>query len=278
MIKLFATKIDYKIPQELKQYVIAIIQGESEATIDVIYPVFPTGFPLVINIYNDIPTLHINNQIIYPKSRLQIAGQIYNADVNIEVKGIFGQIGLVLYPSAPYYLFHKMGDSFLNRWCNLENCSPLSLKNIHNDLSDCQTPLDRVSILLEFVKLLHSNRLPEIEWLDKTLHKVYSLGGKISQENLAEKAEISLRHFRRKFKEIIGVSPKYFCKVIQLNTVFEMLSANDTEKLHHLALDCGYYDQAHFINDFKKLIGNSPVNFLNGEHSYVKTYLGRSGV
>jgi len=278
MIKSFATKLDYKIPQELQQYVIAIIHGESEDTIDVIYPVFPTGFPLVINIYNDIPTLHINNQVIHPNSRLQIAGQIYNTEVNIEIKGTFGQIGLVLYPSAPYYLFHKMGDSFLNRWCNLESSSPLSIKNLSNDLSNCQTPLDRVSILLEFVKLLHSNRLPEIEWLDKTLHKIYSLGGKISQENLAEKAEISLRHFRRKFKDVIGVSPKYFCKVIQLNTVFEMLSANDTEKLHHLALDCGYYDQAHFINDFKKLIGKSPVNFLTGEHSYVKTYLGRSGV
>ncbi len=278
MMKSFATKLDYKIPEELQQYVVAVIQGESEANIDVIYPVFPTGFPLMINIYNDIPTLHINNEIICPNSRLQVAGQIYNANVTIEIKGVFGQIGLVFYPSAPYYLFHKLGGSFLNRWCDLETSSPVSIKTLHNDLSNCQIPLDRVSMLLEFVNSLHNNRLPEIEWLDKALFKIYSLGGKISQENLAEHAKISLRHFRRKFKEIIGVSPKYFCKVIQLNTVFEMLSTNDTEKLHQLALDCGYYDQAHFIKDFKKLIDNSPVNFLNGEHSYVKTYLGRAGV
>ena len=278
MIKSFAAKIDYKVPQELQQYVIAIIQGESESIIDVTYPVFPTGFPLMINIYNDIPTLHINNQIIHPNSRLQVAGQIYNAEVKIEIKGVFGQIGLVLYPSAPYYLFHKMGDSFLNRWCDLEKTSPICIKELHSNLSDCQIPIDRVSILLEFIKLLHNNRLPEIEWLDKALLKIYSLGGKISQENLADHSKVSLRHFRRKFKEVIGVSPKYFCKVIQLNAVFELLSVNDTEKLHHLAIDCGYYDQAHFINDFKKLIGESPVNFLNGKHSYVKTYLGRAGV
>ncbi len=278
MIKSFATKLDYKIPQELQQYVVAIIQGESEGTIDAIYPVFPTGFPFVINIYNDIPTIHINNQIIQPDSRLQVAGQIYNVKAGIEIKGAFGQIGLVFYPSAPYYLFHKMGSSFLNKWCDLESSSPLSIKNLNNDLSDCQTPIERVPILLEFVKLLHSNRLPEIKWLDKTLLKIYSLGGKVSQENLAEKAEISLRHFRRKFKEVIGVPPKYFCKVVQLNTIFEMLNGGNTEKLHHLALDCGYYDQAHFINHFKKLIGHSPNSFLNGKHAYIKTYLDSAGV
>jgi len=68
------------------------------------------------------------------------------------------------------------------------------------------------------------------------------------------------RHFRRIFKKVIGVAPKYFCKVIQLNTVFDMLSTSATEKLHHLALDCGYYDQSHFINDFNRLIGESPEN------------------
>ena len=92
---------------------------------------------------------------------------------------------------------------------------------------------------------------------------------------MSDQAEISLRHFRRKFKEIIGVSPKYFCKIIQLNTVFEMLNSSDIEKTHHLALDCGYFDQAHFIRDFKKMIGSSPRKFLEGNYSFVKEYMGR---
>lgn len=69
--------------------------------------------------------------------------------------------------------------------------------------------------------------------------------------------------------------PKYYCKVIQINTFFELLNSPAKEKLHHLALDCGYYDQSHFIRDFIKFIGESPEKFLNGNHAYIKTYLGR---
>ena len=70
------------------------------------------------------------------------------------------------------------------------------------------------------------------------------------------------------------MSPKYFCKVIQINFNFELLRTSNTEKLHHLALDCGYYDQAHFINDFNRFIGESPTKFLRGQHGFVKSYSG----
>jgi|TARA_B110000259_G_C13969679_1_gene384177 AraC-like DNA-binding protein len=45
--------------------------------------------------------------------------------------------------------------------------------------------------------------------------------------------------------------------------------------LHSFGLDCGYFDHAHFIREFKKMIGESPKQFLNGNHSFVKEYMGR---
>ena len=276
MKKNFAKKLDFEIPLELQDYIITAIQGESEAIIHTSYPVHPNGFPLVIHVYNDMPIVHINDVAMHPQSRLQIAGQIQDVDVTMEIKGLFGQIGFLLYPSTPYYLFHKSGDYFLNTWRDFEKSVPIPLNDLNKDLSDATTPLGKIPPLLDFFKLLLDNRLPAIPWIDDALRQIYQLGGKITQETIAEQSGVSLRHFRRKFKEVVGVSPKYFCKVIQLNVVFELLNASDEEKLHHLALDCGYYDQAHFINDFKRLIGQSPRNFLNGEHSYVKTYMGRA--
>lgn len=276
MRKNFAKKLDFEIPLELRDYIVTVIQGESEVIINTSYPVHPNGFPLIINVYNDFPIVHVDNLKIHPESRLQIAGQIQDVDVTMEIKGIFGQMGFLLYPSTLYYLFHKSGDYFLNTWRDFEKAAPIPLNNLYEDLSDAASPLNRVPVLLDFFKSLLDKRLPAISWIDNALHQIYALGGKITQEALAEQSGVSLRHFRRKFKEVVGVSPKYFCKVIQLNAVFELLNVSDEEKLHHLALDCGYYDQAHFINDFKRLIGQSPRNFLNGEHSYVKTYMGRA--
>ncbi len=90
----------------MQSFVITAIQGESESIIHTSYPAYPTGFPLIINIYNDLPILHINDLTIKPKSRLNITGQIHDANININ--GKFGQIGIVLHPTAPYYLFHKL--------------------------------------------------------------------------------------------------------------------------------------------------------------------------
>jgi len=276
MKKSFATKLSYEIPQELSKYVVGIIEGKSEYKLDTIYPVYAIGHPLMIYVYESMPIISVNGVETKPSSRVQIAGQIFDADITMKLQGKFGQIGLILHPLTTYYLFHKPGAYFLNKWSNFQNSLPIATNDdLHLALSACKTTDDRVKTLLEVLKSLLETKLPEIQWLENAIKKIYSLGGNITQEELSNRLDISLRHFRRKFKEVVGISPKFFCKVIQLNTVFEMLNTSDTERLHHLALDCGYYDQAHFIHDFEKMIGSSPRNFLEGNYSFVKEYMGR---
>jgi len=138
MIKTFAKKLDYNIPKELQQYIVTAIQGESDIDIHITYPVLPNGFPLVINIYNDIPTLNINGNKVYPKTKLHLAGQIFEANCSIEVKGKFGQVGFVLAPATPYYLFHKTGEYSLNKWKDFKTTSPIDVGTLYEDLDNCK--------------------------------------------------------------------------------------------------------------------------------------------
>src|SRR5690606_4774085 len=167
------------------------------------------------------------------------------------------------------------GDYFLNGSISFDEVFPLDSDNLLRKLSHCEILQERADLLMGFLSNLEKNKLPPINWLDTSLATIFGRNGKISQAELLEKIGLGTRHFRRKFKEIIGVPPKYYCKVVQLNTIFELLRNSEAEKLHHLALDCGYYDQAHFINDFNRLIGESPEKFLHGKHAFVKTYLGQ---
>lgn len=275
MIKDFAKKIDYPIPEKLQGFVAAFILGETKEPGHFNIPIFPTGFPLLVHIYGDKPTFSIDGEPYQTRSRLVVAGQICNAHINFELKGIFGQVGVILYPTALYYLFHKAGENFNNMWTDFENASPVASSKLTLELKDCSSITQRISLLLNFLEHLADKRLPAIDWLENSVLKIFSEGGKIGQNELIENSGVSSRHFRRVFKKAIGVSPKYFCKVIQLNTVFELLNNSETEKMHHLALECGYFDQAHFIHDFQRMIGVSPTHFLNGEHAYIKTYMGR---
>lgn len=275
MIKNYAEEFDFPIPAELRQYVFASIIGETIAPIQITFPVHPIGFPLLVFIYNAIPKVRINGQRQALNTRLTINGQIDKADIEIEINGKFGQIGLVLSPTATYYLFHRPGIHFSNRCRNFETALSMDCKSLTDRLPQCETSEERLHILLEILAALSKNRLPPLNWLDASVGAILSKNGKISQTELTEISGIGPRHFRRKFKEIIGITPKYFCKVIQLNTIFEHLKSCNADELHRLALDCGYYDQSHFINDFNRLIGSSPGHFLSGEHAYVQTYLGR---
>ncbi|MEP6262770.1 MAG: helix-turn-helix domain-containing protein [Gillisia sp.] len=277
MIKNFAAKIEYQVPFELQDLVVGFIQGTSEKEVRVVIPLYPSGYSILFNIFGVQPYLTINGQKQKPASRLVIAGQICNANINFHINGILGQIGVVLYPTASYYLFHKTGDAFLNSWCSMQESSPLDTQGLLQNLDVENTIEERLIYIIDFLILLEKQRLPAICWLEDSLVKIFAKNGNVSQHELVIDSEVTARHYRRIFKKVIGVSPKYYCKIIQLATVFELLNNSEEEKIHHLALDCGYYDQSHFINDFQKLIGKTPENFLNGEHSYLKTFMGRKG-
>lgn len=273
-MKLFE-KIDYEVPITLREFVMAVVQGESSSTIQATLPAPPTGFPLLIYVYNDFPTFHIEGRTFVPEARLNVAGQINCSGAKMEIDGLFGQVGLVLHPMAPYYLFHTPGISTLNGWKGLLDVLPTNRKKYFASISKDMKPLHIISQILEALQHLLQHRITPVEWLDNSLSDIFKHNGAISLKDLADKNDVSERHFRRKFKEIVGVPPKYYCKVIQLNSVFEIIKSNSSEKLHALALDYGYYDQAHFINDFNRLMGESPLNFLTGQFEHLKSYLGR---
>ncbi len=275
MIKHFAKKVEYEIPEKLERIIVAIISGKSDKEIDLTVPIFATGFPLVVNIYGDKPTFTIDDKPYTTASNLVVAGQIYKSKIIFTQTGIFGNLGIVLHPMAPYYLFHKPGAFFNNMWTGFRNSSPTCCSKLMEELSTCTTNKDRIHLILEFLIQLEQDRLPAIPWLETSINLILLKDGQINQEELIDKAGISIRHFRRVFKNVIGVPPKYFCKVIQLNTVFQLLSESSSDKMHLLALDCGYYDQAHFIKDFNKFIGDTPENFLQGDQAFLKEYMGR---
>jgi AraC-like DNA-binding protein len=77
-------------------------------------------------------------------------------------------------------------------------------------------------------------------------------------------AEISLsqRHFIRVFHEQIGLTPKAFCRVRRFQRILETVHGAQEVDWADVALVCGYYDQAHFIHDFREFSGLTPTQYL----------------
>jgi AraC-like DNA-binding protein len=84
--------------------------------------------------------------------------------------------------------------------------------------------------------------------------------GAILKEDLSKR-----RQLERKFFKQVGLSPKQLGKVIRLQTALKMLIHDKAGSLTKIAYESEYYDQAHFIKDFKEFTGINPAAFLSTE-------------
>ena len=73
-----------------------------------------------------------------------------------------------------------------------------------------------------------------------------------------------MRALQRLFREYVGVSPKWVINRYRLHEALEQIAAGGAIDWSALALDLGYFDQAHFIRDFRRLVGVSPGAYARG--------------
>ena len=78
---------------------------------------------------------------------------------------------------------------------------------------------------------------------------------------VADEIGICGKTFVRSFKEYIGMTPKYFQRVLRFNQVLDTIDSSGDASWTSIAHDCGYYDQAHFIREFKHFSGYTPTVF-----------------
>lgn len=82
-------------------------------------------------------------------------------------------------------------------------------------------------------------------------------------EWLNKKIGYSQKHFISMFKEHVGVSPKAYLQIVRFQKVIQDIETSKSVDWIHIAHESGFYDQAHFINDFKRFSGFTPEEYLN---------------
>jgi AraC-like DNA-binding protein len=80
-------------------------------------------------------------------------------------------------------------------------------------------------------------------------------------DTLARQACLSSRQFERKFLERIGVSPKFYGRIVRFNTAMKGRMQQPNKSLMHIAYDYGYFDHNHLLRDFKQFTGSLPTQF-----------------
>jgi AraC-like DNA-binding protein len=79
---------------------------------------------------------------------------------------------------------------------------------------------------------------------------------------VTEQIGLSPRRFIEVFRKEVGLSPKLFCRVRRFQKVLRMISAGRALDWAEIALTCGYFDQPHFVHDFRAFSGINPSSYL----------------
>jgi AraC-like DNA-binding protein len=79
---------------------------------------------------------------------------------------------------------------------------------------------------------------------------------------LSDRIGYSRKHFIQLFKEQVGVSPKQYLRIMRFQKAIAAIEKHAFISWSTLALECGFYDQAHFINDFRHFSGFTPNEYI----------------
>ena len=95
----------------------------------------------------------------------------------------------------------------------------------------------------------------------KSSRQFFNTHGTITIEEIQKQFFITERQVQRLFQKYIGLSPKFYCRIIRFNYIFQLLKEKPLSWLDVTHLS-GYFDQSHFIRDFKAFTGEEPSNYF----------------
>jgi AraC-like DNA-binding protein len=169
-------------------------------------------------------------------------------------------IGIVFQPAAFPVFASDRADLFSNLSVNLEDVWGATARGLRDGLLGCPAPAGRLLCLEPFLARTFSARLSTPRPLHLcavgyALQRFAHVPSLTTVSDVARSTGWSERRFSQVFREQVGFSPKVWCRIRRFQLAVKQLHAGIDVPWAKLALDCGFYDQSHFANEFRAFSG-----------------------
>lgn len=176
----------------------------------------------------------------------------------------FGIFGAYLYPFAIPRLFSYPASDFTNISPDLESIFGIEGRRLDEQVTSAAGNEERVKIVSEFLQRKLEENYRDLPNTYCAVHSILDAKGDVSIAAMARDYALSTRQFERKFKEVAGLSPKLYSRVVRFQAATQH-RLNGSRDLTEIAYACGYYDQSHFINEFRQFSGYTPKEYFWNE-------------
>lgn len=176
----------------------------------------------------------------------------------------FGIFGVYLYPFAVSQLFSFQGEEAKDQMVDLKSLLGSEANELEEKMMLAGNNAARVKIITAFLERKLVNVKKQQPGVFEAIKYVIQTNGLVKVETIARQNFQSTRQFERNFKRFSGFSPKLFSRIIRFQAALAEYNNKD-KSLTQIAYDCGYYDQSHFIQDFKEFSGHYPKEYFSGK-------------
>lgn len=179
--------------------------------------------------------------------------------------GKLGMIGAFLYPYALPLLFNVPSEKLTNTTIEITDFLGNEGLLLKDEVINASTNNQRIEIISNYLLKKIKNNVHQDKGLVKSVQQIVRYKGGVSIDSIVNGMGVSGRHFDRKFLSAVGVAPKVFSRLIRFQSTLQLPRTTNIKTLTELALYSGYYDQSHFIRDFKEFAGLSPKHYFKLE-------------
>lgn len=202
-----------------------------------------------------------------PAARVVGARSVYEL---IDASDLKDLIGVVFHPGGLPLLAREAADSFTNQFVDMEALWGAQARRLREQLRQAQSPGARLLCLEKF--LLERMTAPVRGAAERGAMISYALGrfrAGVSVREVARGTGWSERRFSQVFREETGLTPVVWRRVQRFQRALHELHSGAHVRWEELALDCGFYDQAHFANEFRAFSGMDASTYLASPRQWV---------
>jgi AraC-like DNA-binding protein len=130
---------------------------------------------------------------------------------------------------------------------------------LEEKLQASKTDAEKITIVEQFL-ISKINSTPPDMLVISAMSMIYKSRGNLRIKELLSQLHISQSVLEKRFRQVVGTSPKKFATIVRFKNAIHQYDRN--KPLTDLGYESGYYDQAHFIKEFRNFTGDSPEKFF----------------
>jgi AraC-like DNA-binding protein len=184
-------------------------------------------------------------------------------------------VGVHFKPAGAFPFLGCGAGELRNRWVALEDLwSDRRAERLVSQLHEAPSVATKVAVVERWLLRTVSRPLARHPAVAHALRAFRHDSTVPSAAATAAAVGLSQRRFIEVFREQVGLTPKLFCRIERFQRLLALVGDSAEVDWSSAALSCGYFDQAHFVHDFREFTGLRPTEYLSlriaGQSSHVR--------